>query len=78
MLIKTTFSCLLYIFAPLRAVYAHAFPNCSKNVLITTCTEYTLGRGRNKFENLCPIPLKKDSIKYVQTNIHVDLNVKQA
>ena len=27
----------------------------------------TLGRGRNKFENLCPIPLKKDSIKYVQT-----------
>ena len=25
------------------------------------------GRGRNKFENLCPIPLKKDSIKYVQT-----------
>ena len=26
-----------------------------------------LGRGRNKFENLCPIPLKKDSIKYVQT-----------
>ena len=26
-----------------------------------------IGRGRNKFENLCPIPLKKDSIKYVQT-----------
>ena len=25
------------------------------------------GRGRNKFENLCPIPLKKDSIKYVHT-----------
>ena len=28
-----------------------------------------IGRGRNKFENLCPIPLKKDSIKYVQTRI---------
>ena len=27
----------------------------------------TIGRGRNKFENLCPIPLKNDSIKYVQT-----------
>ena len=26
-----------------------------------------IGRERNKFENLCLIPLKKDSIKYVQT-----------
>ena len=26
------------------------------------------GIGRNKFENLCPIPLIKDSINYVQTN----------
>ena len=28
------------------------------------------GRGRNKFENLCPIPLKKNSIKYVQTKLN--------
>ena len=27
------------------------------------------GRGRNKFKNLCPIPLIQYSIKYVQTNM---------
>ena len=33
----------------------------------TSIPQYTEGRGRNKFENSCPIPLIKDSIKYVQT-----------
>ena len=35
--------------------------------LFFPCLLRTLYDGRNKFENLCPIPLKKDSIKYVQT-----------
>ena len=50
--------------------YAHLLFHRALMILIlteSTTSIQVLGRGRNKFENLCPIPLKKDSIKYVQT-----------